>query len=54
MKAVSGAGMLREAGFRRHRADERPVMQRAIIGLLARSSSLPFRPIADHVASVFK
>jgi hypothetical protein len=54
MTAVSGAGMLWEAAFRRHRADERPMMERAIIGLLARSSSLPFRSIADSGASAFK
>jgi hypothetical protein len=54
MKVVSDVGMLKEAGFRRHRADERPMMERAIFGLLARSSSLPFRSIAGRVASAFK
>ena len=46
MKAVSGGGVVIEAGFRRHRHNGLPMLEQAIIGPLARSFSLPFRPIA--------
>jgi len=46
MKAVSAGGVVIETGFRRHRHNELPMLEQAIIGPLARSFSLPFRPIA--------